>query len=74
MKRYLLSLLFFLSVTTISSLNVTFAAAFQGITPQNTTTGVKPTFTWTPLAGQNEYWVIASVHDNFPSHRISRAR
>jgi hypothetical protein len=59
MKRYLLSLLFFLSVIIISSLNVTFAAAFQGITPQNTTTGVKPTFTWTPLAGQNEYWVIA---------------
>lgn len=33
--------------------------SFQAITPINTTTGVKPTFTWTPLPGQTNYWVVA---------------
>jgi subtilisin family serine protease len=34
-------------------------STFEGLTPNGTTTGVTPTFTWTPLAGQTEYWVIA---------------
>ena len=43
------------ALTLISNGNTT----FQGLTPNGTTTGIRPTFTWTPLPGQTDYWVIA---------------
>ena len=45
--------------TSLLNFTVNSGGTFQGLTPNGNTTGVRPTFTWTPLPGQTDYWVIA---------------